>query len=49
VEHRSEALERQRGDPHEPPHFASLHDMAVKYADVLPLADVVQGLAGMQG
>ena len=36
-------------DRHESPHFARLHDMAVKYADVLPLADVVQGLAGMPG
>ena len=35
-------------DRHESPHFANLHDMAVKYADVLPLGDVVQGLSGMR-
>lgn len=36
-------------DRHESPHFANLYDMAVKYADVLPVGDVVQGLAGMEG
>jgi maleamate amidohydrolase len=36
-------------DRHESPHFASLYDMAVKYADVLPLGDVVQGLASLPG
>jgi maleamate amidohydrolase len=35
-------------DRHESPHFANLYDMAVKYADVLPVGDVVQGLAGME-
>lgn len=28
-------------DRHESPHFANLYDMALKYADVLPVADVV--------
>ncbi|MSP67307.1 MAG: isochorismatase family protein [Alphaproteobacteria bacterium] len=28
-------------DKHESPHFANLYDMAVKYADVLPVAEVV--------
>ncbi len=35
-------------DRHESPHFANLYDMAVKYADVLPVGDVVQGLSGME-
>ena len=36
-------------DRHESPHFANLYDMAVKYADVLPVAEVLQGLAAMSG
>ena len=28
-------------DKHESPHFANLYDMAIKYADVVPVADVV--------
>ena len=28
-------------DKHESPHFANLYDMAIKYADVLPAADVI--------
>ncbi len=36
-------------DRHEGPHFANLYDMAVKYADVLAVGDVAQGLAGMPG
>lgn len=28
-------------DKHESPHFANLYDMVVKYADVLPVADVL--------
>ena len=32
-------------DKHESPHFANLYDMAVKYADVLPVAEV----AGLHG
>lgn len=31
-------------DRHENPHFASLYDMALKYADVLPVAEVRQVL-----
>ncbi len=34
-------------DRHESPHFASLYDMAVKYADVLPVGEVTQALAQM--
>jgi len=34
-------------DRHESPHFANLYDMAVKYADVLPVAAVLDGLAAM--
>jgi len=34
-------------DRHESPHFANLYDMAVKYADVLPVAEVEVGLAAM--
>jgi len=32
-------------DKHESPHFANLYDMAVKYADVLPVAEVLEQLA----
>jgi maleamate amidohydrolase len=31
-------------DKHESPHFANLYDMAIKYADVLPVAEVVDYL-----
>jgi maleamate amidohydrolase len=31
-------------DRHESPHFANLYDMAVKYADVLPVAEVREAL-----
>ncbi len=31
-------------DRHESPHFANLYDMAVKYADVLPVAEVLATL-----
>lgn len=31
-------------DRHESPHFAALYDMAVKYADVLPVAEVLARL-----
>jgi maleamate amidohydrolase len=34
-------------DRHEGPHFANLYDMAVKYADVLPVEEVLAGLAAM--
>jgi nicotinamidase-related amidase len=33
-------------DKHESPHFANLYDMAVKYADVIPVAEVVKYLEG---
>lgn len=36
-------------DKHEGPHFANLYDMAVKYADVLPVEAVLAGLDGMSG
>jgi maleamate amidohydrolase len=36
-------------DRHESPHYANLYDMAVKYADVLPVAEVMQALRGMPG
>ncbi len=36
-------------DRHESPHFANLYDMAVKYADVLPVGDVLLGLARLEG
>ena len=36
-------------DRHESPHFASLYDMAVKYADVLSVEEVLAGLGGMPG
>ena len=28
-------------DKHESPHFANLYDMSLKYADVLPVGDVI--------
>lgn len=31
-------------DKHESPHFANLYDMAIKYADVVPVADVLSYL-----
>jgi maleamate amidohydrolase len=36
-------------DRHESPHYANLYDMAVKYADVLPVAEVLAGIAAMPG
>jgi len=35
-------------DRHESPHFANLYDMAVKYADVLPVAEVIAHLEGAE-
>jgi maleamate amidohydrolase len=35
-------------DKHESPHFANLYDMAVKYADVVPAADVIGYLKDWQ-
>jgi nicotinamidase-related amidase len=34
-------------DKHESPHFANLYDMASKYADVLPVADVIAYYRGL--
>ena len=36
-------------DKHESPHFANLYDMAVKYADVVPVADVIAYLKSYPG
>lgn len=35
-------------DRHEGPHFANLYDMAVKYADVLPVREVLETLRRMK-
>ena len=35
-------------DKHESPHFANLYDMAIKYADVIPVAEVLAYLEGWQ-
>ncbi|MBE9607139.1 isochorismatase family protein [Acetobacteraceae bacterium H6797] len=35
-------------DKHESPHFANLYDMAVKYADVLPVSEVSAALAALK-
>ena len=37
--------EETTADRHESPHFASLYDLAVKYADVIPVAAVLEHLA----
>jgi nicotinamidase-related amidase len=36
-------------DKHESPHFANLYDMAIKYADVVPVADVIGYLKSYPG
>jgi nicotinamidase-related amidase len=36
-------------DKHESPHFANLYDMAVKYADVVPVAEVIAHLRDFEG
>jgi maleamate amidohydrolase len=36
-------------DRHEGPHFANLYDMAVKYADVLPVAEVLDAIPQLEG
>ena len=36
--------EETTADRHESPHFASLYDLRVKYADVVPVADVLKWL-----
>ena len=35
-------------DKHESPHFANLYDMAIKYADVVPVHDVLEYLRNYQ-
>ena len=35
-------------DKHESPHFANLYDMAIKYADVVPVAEVIAHLRGFE-
>lgn len=35
-------------DKHESPHFANLYDMAIKYADVMPVKDVLEHLRTYQ-
>ena len=35
-------------DKHESPHFANLYDIAIKYADVIPVAEVLAYLEGWQ-
>jgi maleamate amidohydrolase len=36
-------------DRHESPHFANLYDISVKYADVMPVAEVLAALPRMAG
>jgi len=36
-------------DKHESPHFANLYDMAAKYADVVPVAEVIAHLRAFEG
>jgi maleamate amidohydrolase len=35
-------------DKHESPHFANLYDMALKYADVLPVGEVIAFMTAYQ-
>jgi maleamate amidohydrolase len=42
--YRSIVPEECVADKHESPHFANLYDMAVKYADVVPVAEVIEHL-----
>jgi len=35
-------------DKHESPHFANLYDMALKYADVLPVREVLDFMSAYQ-
>ena len=46
--YRTVVPEECTADRHESPHYASLYDMAVKYADVLPVAEVRAALQGMR-
>ena len=36
-------------DKHESPHFANLYDIAMKYGDVVPVAEVLDHLRGWNG
>lgn len=36
-------------DKHESPHFASLYDLVVKYADVMPVAELLETLHAREG
>jgi len=36
-------------DKHESPHFANLYDMALKYADVMPVGEVIAHLRAYEG
>ena len=47
--YRTIVLEECVGDKHESPHFANLYDMAVKYADVVPVAEVIAHLRVLEG
>jgi len=35
-------------DKHESPHFANLYDIAIKYADVVPVNEVIEYLENYQ-
>jgi nicotinamidase-related amidase len=39
--YRTIVAEEAVADKHESPHFANLYDMALKYADVLPVAEIL--------
>ncbi|HUT48558.1 MAG TPA: isochorismatase family protein [Alphaproteobacteria bacterium] len=43
--YRTVVAEECVADKHESPHFSNLYDMAIKYADVVPAADVIGYLA----
>ena len=46
--YRSIVAEECVADKHESPHFANLYDMAVKYADVVPVAEVIEHLRAFE-
>jgi maleamate amidohydrolase len=46
--YRSIVPEECVADKHESPHFANLYDMAVKYADVVPVAEVIEHLRAFE-
>jgi maleamate amidohydrolase len=47
--YRTIVAEEGVADKHESPHFANLYDMAIKYADVVPVAEVIAHLRGYDG